>query len=114
MKKDPNIFLQHILESIEHIEEYSEGKNKKLFKQDSLLQDAIIRRLEIIGEAVKHLPKTFSKKYSSVPWSEIAGTRDKLIHHYFGVDLDLTYDVVKNHLPSLKKQIEDILEELSK
>ena len=67
--------------------------------------------IEIIGEAVKNLPESFKKKYPEVPWKEIAGTRDKLIHEYFGVDLKLTYKIAKENIPELKKNILKILKE---
>ncbi len=75
-------------------------------------QEAVIRRLEIIGEATKNLPADFRKKYSDVLWSEIARMRDKLIHGYFGVDLKLTFDIVKKDLPELKDKILKILKEM--
>ncbi|MBU4190535.1 MAG: DUF86 domain-containing protein [Candidatus Thermoplasmatota archaeon] len=109
MKKDISIFLKHILESIERIEEFTKGISKEKFLDSVQLQDAVIRRLEIIGEAVKNLPPGFRKKHADVPWSEIARTRDKLIHGYFGVDLTLTWDIVKKDLPDLKKKIKKIL-----
>lgn len=111
MKKDPTIFLKHILESITAIESYTNKTNKNSFLKDKKIQDATIRRLEIIGEAVKNLPKEFTKKYKSVPWKKIARMRDKLIHKYFGVDLDLTYDIIKRELPKLKKDIKKILQQ---
>jgi len=73
------------------------------------LQDAIIRRLEIIGEAVKNLPMPFRSKYTDIPWKQIAGMRDILIHEYFDVDLVLTWRVVKQELPSIKKRLAAIL-----
>lgn len=109
MKKDISVFLKHILESIERIEEFTKGISKEKFLDSVQLQDAVIRRLEIIGEAVKNLPPGFRKKHVDVPWSEIARTRDKLIHGYFGVDLTLTLDIVKKDLPDLKKKIKKIL-----
>lgn len=110
MKKDALIFVKHILESIDCIEQYSHNISKAQFLEDKKAQDAILRRLEIIGEAVKNLPEEFTKKYPAVPWSEIARTRDKLIHQYFGVDLDLTFDIVRNDLPKIKKELRRMLE----
>ncbi|MCX6720190.1 MAG: DUF86 domain-containing protein, partial [Candidatus Staskawiczbacteria bacterium] len=76
-----------------------------------IIQNATMRMIEIIGEAVKKLPENFKAKYPDVPWKEIAGTRDKLIHEYFGVDLELTYKIVKENIPELKKNITKILKE---
>ncbi len=111
MKKDPKIFVSHILDSIELIEQYSKKMTQAKFLKRPASQDAIIRRLEIIGEAVKNLPAPFKGKYSKVPWKQIAGMRDILIHEYFDVDLILTWKVVKQELPSIKKQLFEILSE---
>lgn len=113
MKKDDSIFLKHILESICKIEKFTKGITKSGFIKSVKTQDAVIRRLEIIGEATKNLSSYFKGKYTDVPWSEIARMRDKLIHGYFGVDLNITWSVVKNDLPSLKKKIEMTLKEMS-
>jgi len=89
MKKDSQIFLSHILESIDWIEKYIAGLKRDDFFEDKKIQDAVMRRLEIIGEAVKNLSANFKKKYNFIPWQKIAGMRDFLIHEYFGVDVDL-------------------------
>ncbi len=107
--KDPLIFLKHILGAITDIEESTKDLSKKEFKENKDVKDATVRRLEIIGEAVKNLPELFKGKYLKIPWKEIAGTRDKIIHHYFGVDLDIVWDIVKKDLLNLKKDIERIL-----
>lgn len=82
--------------------------------KDSELQDAVIRRLEVIGEAVKGLPKSFKDKYPDVPWKQMAGMRDVLIHEYCNVDLTLTWKVVKKSLPVVMKQLISILEDFDK
>lgn len=109
MKKEPLIFIKHIQESIEKIENTTKELSREDFLNSEDAQDATVRRLEIIGEAAKNLPEDFRKKHSQIPWREIIRTRDKLIHGYFGVDLNLTYDIVKNDLPGLKEKIAQIL-----
>jgi len=89
MKKDVNIFLSHILESIENIESFSKNISRNEFMKERFNQNAIVRELEIIGEASKNIPDDFKKEHSNINWKEIVGTRDKLIHHYFGVDLEI-------------------------
>src|SRR3989344_4783046 len=109
MKKDPAIFLKHISESIKFIESFSKRLTKEKFMKNRMRQNAIIRELEIIGEAVKNLSPEFIEKYKTISWSDIARTRDKLIHHYFGVDLNEVWSIIKDDLPKLKKQIQEIL-----
>ncbi len=113
MKKDAEIYLTHILQSIEKIETSFAKISAAGFNKDIDLQDATIRRLEVIGEAVKNIPASLKRKYSEVQWRKIAGTRDILIHAYFSVDIGLVYDIVKKDLPNFKIQIITILEELA-
>ena len=105
-------FINHIHDAIKDIEEFSRDITKENFLEDKKTQYAIIRSLEIIGEAVKNLPKDFTEKYSDIEWAGIAKNRDILIHKYFGVDLELVWKVIKNDAPILKQQINKILEEL--
>lgn len=114
MIRDPIIFIKHIIESINNIEEFCKGLTKTEFRKSKLRQNAIVRELEIIGEAVKNLPEGFIKKYPEVAWKEISGTRDIFIHQYFGVDIDIVWDIVKKDIPVLKKQIKKILREEEK
>lgn len=109
MKKDYTVFLAHILDSIQLIEKYSKNATQAKFLKDPSLQDSIIRRLEIIGEAVKNIPSSIKNLYPEVPWKKIAGMRDILIHEYFDVDLLLTWKVVKHELPLIKKKLSKIL-----
>lgn len=110
MIKDPQVFLKHILDSITWIEKDVRGLSKEDFIVNVPIQDAVIRRIEIIGEAVRNIPADFKKTYPVTPWQNISGMRDKLIHGYFGVDLELIWEVVKKDIPPLKKQINEMVE----
>ena len=112
MNKDVSIFLEHILESIENIEEFLHDASKEVFLKNKEKQSAVIRQIEIIGEAVKNLPAHFRKKYPDVPWKDIAGMRDKLMHQYFGVDLETIWKVCEEDIPELKQKLLSIKEQL--
>lgn len=111
MIKNITFFLQDILDSIELIEKRMKNISDQKFIEDIDLQDMIIRRVEIIGEAVRNLPKEFRQKYSKIDWKSPADMRSVLIHGYFGVDLKVVWDTVVNDLPKLKEQVKKILEE---
>ena len=108
MKRDLRLFIEDILENINLIENSTKNLSKKEFESDKLIIDATIRRLEIIGEAVKNIPASFRDKYPKIPWRDIAGFRDVVIHAYFGVVLDRVWEIIERDLPKLKKQIEKI------
>ncbi len=111
-KKDDLVFIEHILESISNIELFTKSVSKQSFLENKEKQSAVIRQIEIIGEAVKNLSNSFREKYPIIPWKDIVGMRDKLMHHYFGVDLNAVWKVVKEDLPDLKKDILKIRDEL--
>ena len=109
MKKNPQVFLEHILESIGWIEQEIGDLTEDQFKQNVPSQDAVIRRLEIIGEAIKNLPDDFKKTHPEVEWNKPMAMRNILIHNYFGVDLNIVWDTVTQLLPEFKKQIKNLL-----
>lgn len=106
--KDDTIYIDHILKSIDNITEYTKGFNKKRFSEDTLVQDAVIRNFEIIGEAAKKISINFRQNYTEIPWKEMAGMRDKLIHDYFGVDIEVIWKTINDDLPTLKKLVGNI------
>ena len=109
MKKDPKVFLVHILESIEAIEEYLQGVSEETFHVSREKQDLAVRRLEIIGEASKNIPDDFRNSHPDIPWKRMSGMRDMIAHQYFGINYNIVWDTVKNQLPSLKAQIKEML-----
>jgi len=108
MKRDVNLFIDDILENIDLIEKSIKKISKTEFEKDKDIIDATLRRLEVIGEAVKNLPSSFIKKFPEVPWKSIAGFRDVLIHAYFGVSLERVWNIIKKDMPELKKKISNI------
>ena len=109
--KDNIVFLLHIRDAIQHIETYTKHIQYKDFIQTRLVQDGVIRQIEIIGEATKNISTKFKEKHPDIPWKKIAGMRDKLIHQYFGVDIKKVWQTVKKDLPILKSKINSIIEE---
>ncbi|MDO0821862.1 HepT-like ribonuclease domain-containing protein [Desulfosporosinus nitroreducens] len=106
--KDDKVFLQNILECIVKIETYTNSGKQKFMSSD-LIQDAVIRNLEILGEATKRVSQGTKEKHREIPWRQMAGLRDVLIHDYMGVSLKIVWNVVQNELPQLKTKIIDLL-----
>lgn len=111
-KKDPKMFLLDILDAIDTIFSFSEGITFEEFLSDIKTNQATIRLLEVIGEAVKNVPTDVQKMKPEIPWQEFARMREKLIHLYFGVDLQIVWDTVNEDLPSLKENILQLLVEM--
>lgn len=113
MSKEPKVFLAHILDSIDFVFEYAKNLSADDFQRSTEKQDAVMRRIEIIGEAVKNLPDDFKAQHPEIPWKQIAGTRDNLIHEYFGVDPRTVWSIITDDLPKLREQINDLLRRAS-
>src|SRR3989344_1365695 len=105
-------YIYHILDAIKDIEESIDKLTKSQFLKDKDRKDANVRRLEIIGEAVKNISNKTKNEYKNIEWSKIAGTRDKMVHHYFGVDFEIVWNIITIDIPILKEVIIQIKKEL--
>jgi uncharacterized protein with HEPN domain len=111
MPRDYRVFLQDALDAIDNVTEFVAGMPIEVFKDDKKTLHAVVRNLEVIGEAVKAVPPEVRERHPQVPWQRIAGLRDILIHHYFRIDVDIVWDVVQNKLPALRTDLRTILSE---
>ena len=106
--KDPTIYMRHIRDAIARIETYT-AQGREAFFANTMVQDAVIRNLEVIGEAVRSLPPDLRRRHPEIPWRSITALRNVLIHEYFGVDLEIVWRVVQRRLPALKRHIDTML-----
>lgn len=106
--KEDRIYLLHIRDAIEKVLKYS-AVTKDVFLSDSKTQEAVVRNIEIMGEATKNLSQSLTAKYPGIPWKRIAGMRDKVIHEYFGVNYELIWGVIQKDFPGLREAIHEIL-----
>ena len=113
MKRDSKLYIKDILESINAIEKFVRGMSFDEFAKDDKTSSAVIRKFEIIGEATKNVPEEVRKKFPNIPWKEMAGFRDKLIHFYFGIKYELVWNTIKIELPRLRPELEKVLDFLS-
>ena len=107
--RDYKLYLTDILAAVESIEQFVSGLDAEGFKHDDKTSSAVIRKFEIIGEAAKNVPNEVQRQYPGIPWKELAGMRDKLIHFYFGVAYDLVWSTIRNRLPHLKLLIREAI-----
>ncbi|EKE14998.1 MAG: hypothetical protein ACD_12C00206G0012 [uncultured bacterium] len=112
MKRDYKLRIQDILDSMNLIENYIKGKSENDFYEDFEIQDAVMRRLEIIGEATKHIPVVVREKYPEVPWKKMAGLRDVAIHDYSDIVTERIWSTVVLAIPKTKKQIEKVKKDI--
>ncbi len=110
--RDYRLYLKDILDAMEKIEKFVEDMSFEKFKEDDKTSSAVVKKFEIIGEASKNVPEGIKQKYTQVPWKEMAGMRDKLIHIYFGVNYRLVWTAIKERIPQLKPLIKKILDEI--
>jgi uncharacterized protein with HEPN domain len=113
-KRSYKLFFQDMLDSINRIETFTKDMDYDGFLQDEKTIYAVIGNLEIIGEAIKCIPDEIKEKFPDIPYRQIAGMRDKLIHNYFGIDMEIVWKATKDRLPELEKQIKVVLKELDK
>ncbi len=110
MSPPPAKHLNHILDEIRFVLNYSSTVEKDEFLQDPILKRAVVRSLEVIGEAAKQIPQEYQEEHPDIEWSGMAGMRDRLIHGYFGIDYELVWDVIKNKLPGLGRKINSLIQ----
>jgi uncharacterized protein with HEPN domain len=113
-ERDFTDYIKDILISMQDVEEFTAGISFEDFLQDKKTIKAVIRSLEVLGEASKKIPDDIKTRYSRIPWKRMAGMRDKLIHEYFGVDLQIVWNVVKKELPPVKPAIEELVRAIEK
>ena len=113
-KRDWKLFLTDILECIDKIRNYISGLSYEEFIEDAKTKDAVVRNLEIIGEAANQIPEGIQRRYEEIPWPQIVSLRNRLIHGYFVVDYDIVWDIASKELPVLRSKIEKILKESNK
>lgn len=109
MPRDSRVYLEDILESTRKITSYTANLSKAAFLEDEKTFDAVVRNLEVIGEAVKKLPEDLRTQHPSLEWKKMAGLRDILIHEYFGLDSEIVWDIVKNKVPTLNQAVRAML-----
>ncbi|HEJ83305.1 MAG TPA: DUF86 domain-containing protein [Desulfobacteraceae bacterium] len=114
MKRDYRLFLQDIFDACMYIQEFVEGMDSDSFVLDEKTCSAVVQKFEVIGEATKSIPQFVREQYPHIPWKDMAGMRDRLIHGYFGIDYSLVWEAVKQDIPTLKFHVREILDDLGR
>jgi uncharacterized protein with HEPN domain len=109
MPRDYNLYLEDIMAAIERIEIYTRGISFQQFHENTMIIDAVLHNLEIIGEVAKSLPEEVKSRFSEVEWRKISGLRDIIVHQYFGISLEIVWDILQNKLPGLRFSVAEIL-----
>jgi uncharacterized protein with HEPN domain len=104
-KRDPLVLLEDIMLAIQKIARYTSQMDHDAFLSDELVIDGVARNLEIIGEAARQLPEEFKRTHAQIPWTQIAGLRNRIVHDYFGLDLEIIWEIIQHDLPDLEKQV---------
>jgi uncharacterized protein with HEPN domain len=112
MMKDDSVYLRHILDAIAQIESYLDGVSADQFQKTRLIQDGVLRQLEIMGEACRYLSDDIRQDHPEVPWRQIVGLRNRVIHAYFSVNTEIIWEITKDDLPSIKGNVTSILDSL--
>lgn len=112
-KRNVRLLLDDILSSIAKIERYVGAMDREQFLQDEKTTDAVVRNIEIIGEATRQLPTEFTAVHPDIPWNQMAGLRNRIVHEYFGLDLEIIWTIIEQDLPILQKQLQPMFDQLS-
>lgn len=110
--RDPRLYLKDILAAMDTIEEFVEGVDFETFRNHDMMCSAVIRKFEIIGEAAKNIPEEIKEKYPAIPWKDMSGMRDRLIHFYFGIKYELVWETIKKEIPKVKPPLKKIIDDL--
>jgi len=113
MKKDDTVYLRHIIDAFLQIERYTNGVTYEEFLSNSLLQDAVIRQLEVMGEAARNLSADLQNEYPAIPWRQMISLRNRMIHAYFNVNLQIIWEIIQGDIPNLKQDMIRVLETLN-
>lgn len=114
MKRDYKLFIKDLLECINKIEDFVNEMSFDEFMKDEKTKSAVVREIEVMGEAVKNIPSSIRERYKDIPWNQMAKTRDKIIHFYFGVDYEIVWRVIRERLPKIKPSLKKMLKEMEK